>query len=165
MTLATSAVAGGERTARWVLVGSLALNLFFVCATGALMVRHYVADSVTATPVDRSVAARMERLAATLPPADAAILRADYRANAPTVDAARDAYLKAQDEVRQTLRDELFQVDAMRAAMIRARAARQSFEQLLQDVIASASAKMSAAGRSKLADWPPVPRSTTATNR
>jgi len=165
MTLATSAVPGGERTSRWVLLGSLALNLFFVCATGALMVRHFVADSVTAAPVDRSVAARIERLAATLPPADAAILRADYRANAPTVDASREAYLKAQDEVRQALRDDPFRVEAMRAAMIRARAARQSFDQLLQDMIASASDKMSAGGRNKLADWPPGPRSTTATNR
>jgi len=165
MTLVTSAVLGGERTSRWVLLGSLALNLFFVCAAGALMVRHYVAGSVTAAPVDRSVAARIERLAATLPPDDASILRADYRANAPTVDASREAYLKAQDGVRQTLRDEPFRVEAMRAAMAGARAARQSFDQLVQDMIASASAKMSSAGRNKLADWPPGPRSTSETKR
>jgi uncharacterized membrane protein len=165
MTMATSAIAE-DRTSRWIVLVSLALNLFFVSAAGALMVRHYFADRPTsATPVDRSVSARIERLAATLPPADAEILRAEYRANAASVDASREGYRKAQDDVRQTLRDEPFQAEAMRAAMIRTRAARQTFDQLLQDVIASAAGKMSAAGRNKLADWPPSQRSASETNR
>jgi hypothetical protein len=100
----------------------------------------------------------MERLAATLPSADADILRAEYRANMARVDTSRDAYRAAQDAVRQTLRADPFEPDAMRSAMTATRAARQAFDQVLQDVIATASAKMSAAGRNGLADWPPGSR-------
>jgi uncharacterized membrane protein len=159
MTMATAAVPGEDRASRWILLVSLALNLFFVGAAGAFVVRHYVVDSAgSAAPVDRSVAARIERLASTLPASDGEILRGEYRARAATVDGSRDAYRAAQDEVRQTLRREPFQADAMRAAMSETRRARQAFDQLLQDVIASAAAKMSPAGRSKLAEWPPGPR-------
>ena len=31
-----------DRSSRWLLVGSLALNLFFIGTIGALAVRHYV---------------------------------------------------------------------------------------------------------------------------
>jgi uncharacterized membrane protein len=166
MTIATSAVLGEERTSRRLLLVSLALNLFLVGAGGALMARHYFAErAVTTAPLDRSVAARIERLAATLPAGDADILRGEYRANAATVDAARETYRNAQDGVRAVLRAEPFQPDAMRAAMSQTRNARQAFDQLLQDVIASAAIRMSAAGRNALADWPPGQRSTSAASR
>lgn len=166
MTMATSAMLGEDRTSRWVLVISLALNLFFVSATGALLARHYFTQGpATPAPVDHSVAARMERLAATLPAADAEILRAEYGGKAAKVDAARNAYRDARDDVRGTLRAERFDPEAMRAAMIRTRAERQRFDEVLQDVIASASAKMSAAGRNKLADWPPGSRSPAESKR
>jgi uncharacterized membrane protein len=159
MTLATSAVAGEDRASRWILLASLALNLFLVGAGGAVVARHYLADPATkAAPLDRSVAARVERLAATLPAPDAEKLRAEYRANAATVDAARETYYRTQDEVRRTLRAEPFEPEAMRAAMVRTRATRQAFDQLLQEVIASAAVKMSAAGRDQLANWPPSQR-------
>lgn len=166
MTMATSMVAGVDRSSRLLLLGSLALNLFFIGVAGALVTRHYLAErAVSTTPLDRSVAARVERLAATLPAADAEILRAEYRANAATVDAARAAYHQAQDEVRGVLRKDPFAPEAMRAAMGNTRSARQGFDQLLQDMIASAAAKMSAAGRNKLADWPPGPRPVSQTQR
>jgi len=159
MTFATSAPLGDERASRWLVLASLALNLFLVGAGGTLLARHYLASPATPAPIDRSVSARMERLAATLPAHDAEILRAEYRAKATTVDGARQTYRNAQEEVRRILRTEPFQGDAMRAAMTQQRAARQVFDQLLQDVIASAAGKMSAAGRDKLADWPPGQRS------
>ncbi|MFL5096548.1 MAG: periplasmic heavy metal sensor [Xanthobacteraceae bacterium] len=166
MTMATSVVAGVDRSSRWILLGSLGLNLFFIGATGALVTRHYLADrAVSTAPVDRSVAARVERLAATLPSSDAEILRSEYRANATPVDASRATYHREQDEVRRVLRSDPFEPEAMRAAMVKARAARQVFDQLLQDMIASAAGKMSAAGRNKLADWPPGPRSVSQTQR
>src|SRR5207302_9443454 len=108
--MATPAVFADERASRFLLLASLGLNLFFVGATGALAARHYFAErAATAAPLDRSVAARIERLAATLPPADADALRAEYRVNSATVDASREAYRKAQDDVRATLRGEPFQ--------------------------------------------------------
>jgi uncharacterized membrane protein len=155
MSLATSATFGEDRNARWLLLVSLALNLFFIGAGGALLVRHYAAPAAVTPPLDRSVGARIERLAATLPAADADILRSEYRANASRLDAVRDGYRSAQDEVRRVLRAEPFDPEAMRTAMTATRTARQGFDQMLQDVIAAAAAKMSVAGRNKLADWPP----------
>ncbi len=158
MTMATIAGLGEDRASRWILLVSLGLNLFFVGAAGAFAVRHYAtADRSAAAPVDRSVAARIERLASTLPANDGEILRGEYRATAASVDGSREAYRRAQDGVRETLRNEPFQPEAMRAAMSETRRARQAFDQLLQDVIASAAAKMSVAGRNKLAEWPPGP--------
>src|SRR5262249_9280627 len=146
---------------RWLLLGSLALNLFLVSAAGALAARHYWSPAAPATTaIDRSIGARMERIAATLPGADADVLRATYRADATTVDAARARSGKAPDDVRARLRGERFRPDAMRAAMGKTRAARQGFDEAVQDVIAIAAGKMSAAGRNKLADWPPGQRNT-----
>ena len=166
MTIATSAALGEDRASRWLLLASLALNVFLVGAAGALVARHYwTAGAGAPPPLDRSVAARIERIAATLPAADADLLRTDYRANAGKVDASRDAYRQAQDDVRATLRAEPFQDDAMRAAMVKTRAARQAFDQQLQDAIASAAARMSPAGRNKLADWPPGQRASGEAGR
>jgi len=165
MTLVTPAISE-DRASRFVLLASLALNLFLVGAGGAFLARHYLADTATQSPpLDRSVAARVERLAATLPSADADKLRAEYRANARIVDASRDDYYRAQEEVRRALRAEPLEPEAMRAAMAKTRASRQVFDQLLQDVIASAAVKMSAAGRDQLANWPPSQRSATQAKR
>ncbi len=69
-----------ERSSRWLLIGSLALNLFFIGTIGALAVRHMFAPAQpTATERPRTAAARIERLAAPLPPADAEKLRAAFR--------------------------------------------------------------------------------------
>jgi uncharacterized membrane protein len=157
MTFVTATL-GEDRATRWLVLASLALNLFFIAAGGTLLARHYLATPTGPAPLDRSVAARMERIAATLPTADADILRAEYRAKATNVDGARATYRNAQDEVRRILRTEPFQAGAMRAAMSEQRAARQVFDQSLQDVVASAAARMSAAGRTKLAEWPPGQR-------
>jgi uncharacterized membrane protein len=166
MTLTTTAAFGDDRTSRWIMLISLGFNLFFVGAAGAFAVRHYVADRPgAAAPVDRSVAARLERLASTLPARDGEILRGEQRANAASLENSREAYRRAQDEVRAILRSEPFQPDAMRAAMVETRRARQGFDQLLQDIIAAAAARMSPEGRSKLADWPSGPRGAREASR
>jgi len=149
-----------DRSSRWLLLASLALNLLLVSAAGTLVARHYLAPAAPPT-IDRSIGARIERIAATLPGADADVLRATYRTDAATVEASRDAYRKAQDDVRAVLREEPFRMEAMRAATVKTRAARQGFDEAVQDVIATAAGKMSAAGRSKLADWPPGQRAET----
>jgi len=65
MTIATTA-AMPIRTSRWLLFASLALNLFFVGVAGAMIVRGYFSPSPPGAPVDRSVSARIERLAAAI---------------------------------------------------------------------------------------------------
>src|SRR5205823_10575679 len=89
MTNAWSIARTGERPSRSVLLVSLALNLFILGVGGALAVRHFVPGGSTTRPEPaRSAAARIDRLAATLPSADAEILRAEFRAREPSVEAA-----------------------------------------------------------------------------
>jgi uncharacterized membrane protein len=147
-----------NRATRSILFLSLALNLFFAGVAGALFVRHYVAaPAVTAAP-DRSPAARIERLAATLPAKDAEVLRAQFVARARAVEAARDEYRRLLDATRPILRTEPFDAAAMRAALSAARGARQTFDQLMHEVITAAAGAMTPEGRRKLADWPTTSR-------
>ena len=151
MTIAQLAPSSMSRgSTRWLLLGSLALNLFFVGVAIAMAIR------APAPPTwDRNVFVRVERLAATLPPADADLLRGGINADRKQIEEAQAQYRGAQDEIRAILRQEPFDAAAMRAAMAKTRAARQNFDQNLQGVFADAAAKMSPAGRHALADWPP----------
>jgi uncharacterized membrane protein len=164
MISALSIATAEDRTSRRIVLWSLALNLFFIGLVAALLVRLYIAPPVTA-PIDRSANGRIERIATILPAADAEVIRAEYRAKAAPVDAARGEFERAIDAVRQTFRAEPYDTGATRAAMAEARAARQKFELLLHDIITSAVSHMSPAGRQKLADWSPTGRNTGTTNR
>jgi uncharacterized membrane protein len=135
---------------RWLLLGSLALNLFFVGVAVAMAVR-----APAKSWWDQNVFVRVDRLAATLPQADAALLRADIQTGHDAIEKAQADYRAAQDTIRGTLRYEPFDVAAMRAAMAKTRAARQTYDQTIQDVFATAAAQMSQAGRNALASWPP----------
>lgn len=135
---------------RWLLLGSLALNLFFVGVAIAMAVR-----APAPSYWDRNVFVRVERLAATLPPADADILRGQINANRAAIADAQAAYHTAQDHIHEVLRQEPFDVEAMRAAMAKTRAARQASDQTIQSVFAGIAATISPAGRQALANWPP----------
>jgi uncharacterized membrane protein len=151
MTIAQFAPALPARgSSRWLLLGSLALNLFFVGVALALAVRAPAPPSW-----DRNVFVRVERIAATLPPADADLLRGQIKANREAIESTQTIYQAAQDAIHATLRLEPFDDAAMRAAMAKTRAARQNFDQVIQGVFAGAAAQMSPAGRYGLADWPP----------
>jgi len=146
--LAPSVAARGS--SRWLLLGSLALNLFFVGVALAMAVR------APAPPAwDRNVFVRVERIAATLPPADADLLRGQIKANRDAIEDTQTKYQTAQDTIHATLRQQPFDADALRASMARTRLARQNFDQTIQGVFAGAAAQMSPAGRAALADWPP----------
>ncbi|HZP77889.1 MAG TPA: periplasmic heavy metal sensor [Pseudolabrys sp.] len=138
-------------SSRWLLLGSLALNLFFVGALIAMAVRSAPAPQAW----DRDIFVRVERIAATLPPADAAILKDNVKAQRESIERTQFAYHTAQDSIHEMLRQEPFRVEAMRAAMTETRAARQTFYQLIQGIFAASAAQMSPAGRHALADWPP----------
>ena len=145
---------GGARL-RWLLLGSLALNLFFVGAAGAVAFRYSSpVPLATVARIDHSLAGRLDRIAASLPPADAVLLRTQLRVEAVKVAAAQADLRLSQEDVRKSLRAQPFDADAMRTAMAENRAARENFDQVLHNTIASAAAKMSLVGRTKLADWP-----------
>ena len=96
---------------------------------------------------------RVERIAATLPQADAAILRGAMEANHAAIDAAQTKYHTARDHIHATLREDPFKIEDLRAAMAETRAARQAYDQVIQGVFADVAAKMSSAGRHAVADW------------
>lgn len=166
MTMTDFVTSGTGRMSRWLLLGSLALNLFFIGLGGAIILHSQLSvPPAPAVPADRSASARIERLAATLPAGDAKILREKFFSQRDVIESARSSYLRARDGIRGILRAEPFNAEAMRAAMTDMRGARQAFDQLLQAMIASAAADMSSAGRRKLADWPPASRVNTEAGR
>lgn len=151
MSLAQFAPAALSRgSSRWLLLGSLALNLFFVGIAIAMAIR------APAPPTwDRDVFVRVERIAATLPAPDADILRGQLATRRQALEDAQHQFFTAREQVHSALRTDPFSADAMRAAMSKTRAARQNFDQILQGIFADAASRMSNAGRSALADWPP----------
>jgi uncharacterized membrane protein len=150
MTTAQFAPAMTRGSSRWLLLASLALNLFFVGVALALAIRAPAPPSW-----DRNVFVRVERVASTLPPSDADFLRGQIKNNREAIEDAQTKYRAAQDLIRETLRQDPFDAEAMRAAMAKTRAARQTFDQTIQGVFAGSASQMSSAGRHALADWPP----------
>jgi uncharacterized membrane protein len=159
----TMALAFEDRSSRWLLIGSLALNLFFVGTVGALALRNYLMpqqQAVTERP--RTAAARIERFAAALPAADAGKLRAAFQARATEAEKARDTLNRAYERIQATLRAQPFDPAQLRSAMADARAVRPPYEQIMQDIFATGATAMSPEGRARLADWTPR---TPANNR
>lgn len=150
MTVADILPVTTSRSSRWLLLGSLALNLFFVGIAVAMAIRAPAPPSW-----DRNVFVRVERIAGTLPPADAELLRGVVNGAKQTLEATQNDYRTAQHQIRLVLRQEPFAVDGLRAAMAKTHATRQTFDQTLQGLFADAAARMSPAGRQALADWPP----------
>ncbi len=144
-------------SSRWLLLGSLALNLFFVGVAVAMAIR-----APAPSYWDPNVFVRVERLAATLPPADADILRGQINENHAAIDDAQTKYHSARQHIHDVLRQEPFDVEAMRAATAQTRAARLAFDQAVQGVFSNIAAKISPAGRQALANWPPGRKPATA---
>jgi uncharacterized membrane protein len=140
--------------ARWFLMASLALNVCFVGAAGAVALRYTGEVPLSAVArIDHSAADRLDRMAATLPSIDAQLIRSTLRADEEKVAAAQADLRLSQEEVRNSLRAEPFDLAAMRAAMAQVQAARENYHSVLHEVIEATAAKMSVVGRNKLADW------------
>jgi uncharacterized membrane protein len=149
MTIAQFAPSAVSRdSSRWLLLGSLALNLFFVGVAVAMVIR-----SPAPSAWDRNVFVRVERLAATLPQADADLVNGQMKAHHDAIAEAQDKYFAARDSIRTALRQDPFKPEDMRAAMANTRAARQAYDTVIQGVFAGVAEKMSSAGRHSLADW------------
>ena len=152
----TMTMAMPDRSSRRLLIGSLGLNLFFVGTVGALALRHIMAPPHQAeTERPRTAEARLERLAAPLPAADADKLRAAFRARASEAESARDALNRAFERIQAALRAQPFDAGQLRAAMADARAVRPLYEVVMQDILVAGASGMSPEGRAQLAEWPP----------
>lgn len=147
---ATHYISAAKRPAtRWLLLGSLALNLFFIGIAIAMAVR----PAPSARTWERDIFIRTERLAESLPKADGALLVAQMNANRDTIESTQKQYRAAQNAIRESIRKEPFDESTMRAAMSETRAARQAFDVAVQNTFANAATQMSQAGRVALADW------------
>lgn len=144
-----------DRSGRFLLIGSLALNLFFVGTIVALAVRHVFAPAPQVTTErPRTAAARIDRMAAPLPSADAEKMRSAFKAREAAAEGARDEVNRAFERVQAALRAEPFDGARLRASLAAVRAARPAYEQIMQDILTDAASVMSPAGRAKLADAP-----------
>ena len=147
-------IEGGARV-HWLLLSSLALNLFFVGAAGAVAYRYSSpVPLMTVSRIEHNLIGRLDRVADSLPSADADVMRAQLRADEVKIAAAQADLRLSQDDVRRSLRAEPFDAEAMRNAMTDNHAAHERFDQVIHDMLASAASKMSVVGRNKLADWP-----------
>ena len=150
-----------DRSSRWLLIGSLALNLFFIGTIGSLAVRHYVIPGQpAATERTRTAAARIERMAAPLPPSDAEKLHAAFRSRAAEAEEARATLNRAFERVQAALRKEPFDPAQLRVALTEVRTTRPAYELVMQEIYLAAAGTMSPEGRSELAEWP-APRPNT----
>ena len=150
MSIAHALPAPARGSARWLLLGSLALNLFFVGIALAMIIR-----APAPSYWDPNVFVRVERLAATLPPADAEILRRQITANHAAIEDTQAKFHSARQYVHEVLRQEPFDAEAMRTAMTKTRTARLTSDQTIQGIFATIATKISPAGRQALANWPP----------
>src|SRR3954470_18582507 len=151
-----------DRPSRWLLIGSLALNLFFVGTLLSLPARAYLLPGQSvATERPRTAAARIERLAAPLPAADAEKLRAAFRARETGAEKARNALHAALAHLQAALRAQPFDPSQLRTALTEIQTARPVYEQVMGEIYLNGASAMSPEGRLKLADWPP-PRPATA---
>lgn len=139
---------------RLLLVGSLALNLFFVGAAVAVGMQQSRAPLPPA-PQDRSPAARIDRLAATLPGPDAKVLYAQFQAAEPAIEIDRAASRRAQEAVRRALTADSFDPATADTALSALRDARRAVWRTLHGALLRAATDMSPEGRARLADWVP----------
>ena len=158
ITATAFAIFNEQAKQRWLLLGSLALNLFFIGITIASLVRGPVPGTGGS-----NMAARIERIAVTLPPADADKLRGQFQGIRTAVEATRGNFEDSREATRETLRRDPFSADAMRAALAQVRAARQNYDQVMHGIVVGAAERMTAEGRRDLskfrADQPARPAS------
>jgi uncharacterized membrane protein len=146
----------GAARVHHLLLGSLTLNLVLVGAAGAVAYQHSSAP-VALKPVagiKRGIENHLDRIAASLPAADATIMRAVLRTDSVKLAAAETEVRLSEEAVRNSLRADPFDPAAVRTAMAETNQARDHYFQLIHEAVATATAKMSPIGRRALADWP-----------
>lgn len=157
--------ASGPAAPRWLLVASLSLNLFFVGAGLALLVRGAPMGPVpqAATPEVPSPRVRIDRLAATLPPADSRLLMARFNAVQDKLAAAEAVSRAAQERARAAFDAAPFDPAQAQAALAQLRDARRDIWAIVHEVITAAGQEMSQEGRNRIAAWvPPVQKEPAA---
>lgn len=134
---------------KWVLTASLALNVFLATVLVVVYRPH--------RPPPLDVAQIAERIAETLPAADAAILREIVAVRAPEIDRSRRLSRSLPDRVRAVLAKEEFDPEALRPVFADIAAAHQRMDEALAALVIEAATRMSPEGRAAIARWRPPP--------
>src|ERR1700692_1120528 len=101
----------GASRVRWLFVTSLALNVFFVGAAGAVAFRYSGAGAVrlsNSAQINRAGPNRLNEIAPSLPAADAEVMRSELRANAEKVASAQADLRLSREELGDNQRAEQF---------------------------------------------------------
>jgi uncharacterized membrane protein len=137
----------------WVLLVSLVVNLFLVGVVAAYHTRGGAAGAAPGSQL------RIERIAETLPKADAERLDVLFRARAPELGEFTAAIRQSQERQRDAFRATPFDPKPVAAAMEATRFNHDAAKRVIHEVILHAAEQMSPEGRAKLAVWaapPPV---------
>lgn len=151
---------GREILSRWALPASLAVNVFlatvlFMREPGFPPGPPGGPGGPGGPPTPLHLA---ERLAADLPAADAAILRAAVQPRSQAVEYQWRVWTGMPERVRTALAAPDFNADALRAILAEGREAHYAVDGLVAEVVIDAASGMSAASRQAIARWrPPHP--------
>lgn len=138
------------RLSRWLLPLSLALNVFL----GTLAVMHPPFPPRHEPPDPAQI---IERIAASLPPADAVILRRVFAAHAADLDRAARDFHAMPDRILALLAAPRLDEDALRAVMAANREAHTRLDDTLGLIVVEVVPRLSPEGRAALARFDPRP--------
>ncbi len=136
--------------ARLLLPVSLFLNVFL----GAAVAVHLL-GAPPRSPGPPSPAAIMEEMAATLPAADAALLREAFTANAADLEAADAVMRRMPERIADALARPDFDPGRLREVFAAGRDARARMDAAIEAVLIQAAGRMSPEGRRRLSEWKP----------
>ena len=152
------------RRLRLILGVSLALNLFLVAFVAgqrwrAIQLERLVAMPPIAAPISPDPEGALGRLAAMLPAADAAILRAAMATRLPTLLAIRRDFAAALEQARAAVARDPVDPAALAAAISAAREQRMRFGPILEALLVETVPQLSPEGRRVLSRFrsPAVP--------
>lgn len=131
----------GSRWVGWVLIASLALNLFLGAVVGVRYWREHRQAS------ERAMMGPMGRLAAGLPESARAKVKAVVEGRQAQIQEQRREFRRAQTEAMQALAAEPFDKAKADAAFVEARRRANAMSELMQSTMIEASAQLTAEER------------------
>jgi len=134
---------------KWVLTASLALNVFLATVLVVIYRPHH--------PPPPDIAEIAGRIAETLPPADAVILREIVAARAPAIESGKRSLRGFPDRVRAVLSRNDFDPEALRPLFADFAASRQRVDDAMAALVIEAATRMSPEGRAAISRWRPPP--------
>jgi uncharacterized membrane protein len=132
---------------RLLLPASLALNVFLA----VLAFQHWRADGPLPPPLPPGEI--VEKMAATLPPADGAILREVFARHAGGLEMGRPGRDGVIERLGPILLAPEFDAAALRQIFTDGRRRREGFDRVLEEAVVESLSRISPDGRARIAEW------------